>query len=86
MPHLGSMPESKEQPRVENLVIAPDDGHGLAEYFLGQFGALGHGSDPSCIRHEAWFRRTIKTSMEDGVAGRRRVAERTLPLCHPLFY
>ena len=70
---------------VEDLVVAPQDGLGLAEHLFGQLDAFGHTLDPSCIRHEAWFRRTIKASMAARVAGRRRVAERSPSMRHPLF-
>ncbi len=73
------------QLRVEDLVVAPRGGFSVAEHFFGQFDAFGHALDPSCIRHEAWFRRTIKSSMRTRVAGRQRVAERSPLLRHPMF-
>ena len=71
---------------VKDLVVTPHNGHSLAERFLSQLGAFCHGFDPSCVRHEAWFRRSIKTNMRSGVATRRRVAQRSPLMCHPLFY
>ena len=52
-PHVG----------VEDLVVPPRHGLGVAQHFLGQLDAFGHGFGPSCIRHEAWFRLVIKASM-----------------------
>jgi hypothetical protein len=70
---------------VEDLVVPPRHRLGVAQHFLGQLDAFGHGFGPSCIRHEAWFRLTIKASMAPRVAGRRRVAGRTPEPRHPLF-